>query len=1115
MHQFNFEPFEVGDLTTALILRHSSELPNTSQRGYFELQPQDIEVSFAEFTFAQASGSAVSVQVRLKIDSLKVGCNCSNVQNRLCEHQIQVLFNLINRKDLRIFFDTELRHREIRQAAIDYGLENVDIPDDHFVPEYANKEIKISPKVRELLPLNPATRERLHENLVPRNSSRIPIRTDQANEQSNIVVIGQHKYYDQFYIELYACSRTKDGKLKNPFTPVNPLDLIWKISDPDEIKFYSAVSRFHGNYRTKTGTDHDGLNAIIKNPGNLDFYHHNGQISENRNAASVTPILVKKQPAELTLHVDHRDDFFEIYGQLVLDGRSFNLEKLILIYEHFVLEDDVLHFVDDPDIIRIMTFFRGSNNRILIHQSKFESFRDEILSRIEKKVRIVYSYLKPASKEQLVEKGFDRPPERIIYLSDAGNHVTINPVMKYGDVEVSVFSLEILQGVDFRGHIFTVTRDQDAEIRFISAVVRTHPDFREQLGSQNFYLHKKSFLNNDWFLDAFDEWQQSGITVLGFNAVMDRKLNFHSASVSVQVSSGINWFNTTLNVKFGKQKATLKQLRKAAMNRTRFVQLDDGTTGLLPLAWVERLAKYFEAGEAMGEQLVTPKINFADLENLYPDESFLPEVRSELAHFRQRFQDFEAIPAVDIPDGLNATLRDYQKQGYNWLHFLDDFSFGGCLADDMGLGKTLQIITFLLSQRTKQKHNTNLIVVPTSLIFNWQNEIAKFAPSLTILTAYGATRPKDSADFGRYEIVLTTYGTLLGDISFLRKFTFNYIILDESQAIKNPESQRYRAVKLLKSRNKLLLTGTPVENNTFDLYGQLSFACPGLLGSKTYFRNHYAIPIDQFYDAERASELQKRINPFILRRTKKQVASELPEKTEMVLYCEMGEEQRRVYNAYEQEFRLFLNTKSEGDVARVQLHILQGLTKLRQICNSPSLLNDDAYYGNQSAKIDVLMEQITSKSANHKILIFSQFVTMLDLIKAKMQSANIAFEYLTGQTRNRQASVDNFQSNSDIRVFLISLKAGGTGLNLTEADYVYIVDPWWNPAVENQAIDRSYRIGQVKNVIAVKLICPDTIEEKILHLQESKKDLADALVKTDTAILKALTKQDLMELVGG
>jgi SNF2 family DNA or RNA helicase len=308
------------------------------------------------------------------------------------------------------------------------------------------------------------------------------------------------------------------------------------------------------------------------------------------------------------------------------------------------------------------------------------------------------------------------------------------------------------------------------------------------------------------------------------------------------------------------------------------------------------------------------------------------------------------------------------------------------------------------------------------------------------------------------------------------------------------------------------LTGTPIENNTFDLYGQLSFACPGLLGTKQQFKELYSVPIDQFKDTKRAKELQQRISPFILRRTKEQVAKELPDKTEMVIYCEMGKEQREVYEAAVQDVKDYIEGVSEDDLKKSSMHILQGITRLRQICNSAELLKDDKFYGNASSKMETLLEQIENKASNHKILVFSQFVGMLDLIRKELHERGIAHEYLTGQTRNREAVVNSFQDNPEVRVFLISLKAGGVGLNLTRADYVYIVDPWWNPAVENQAIDRTYRIGQEKNVVAVRLICPDTIEEKIMKLQETKKDLVGDLIKTESSIYKSLSKKDLLEL---
>ena len=845
----------------------------------------------------------------------------------------------------------------------------------------------------------------------------------------------------------------------------------------------------------------------------MPFYHHQIQISENFNAASLTPIQIHQSEIGFQLHVNQSQDFFEITGHLTLAGRPFNLEKVVIQYTYFILVGNDFHFVDDADMLKTLDYFQKNNNRILIHQSKFEYFQSQILSKLEEKVRIIYTYLKVATPRQLEESGYDLPNEKIIYLTDHGNHISLVPVIKYGGVEVSIFSKKQILSIDKRGFPFTVQRDEDLEFAFQTKIMRAHPDFYNQIYEQQFYLYKKEFLNEDWFLQTFAEWQQDDIHILGFNTIKNNKLNLNKASISVNLISGINWFNTTLNVQFGKQKATLKQLQKAAQNRSKYVQLDDGTQGILPTEWLQKFIQYFEAGEIQGDILKTPKINFSGIQDLYEAHLLSDEVKGEIKNLREKLSQFESIETIDVHQDLQTQLRDYQLQGLNWLNFLDEFGFGGCLADDMGLGKTVQIIAFILSQRTKVNQNTNLIVVPTSLLFNWQHEVSKFAPSIKLLHVYGPQRDKDSHRFNDYEIILTTYGTLLSDVNFLKKYPFNYIFLDESQAIKNPESQRYKAAKLLQSRNKIVLTGTPVENNTFDIYGQFSFACPGLLGNKTQFKNHYAIPIDQFHDTKRAEALQQKIQPFLLRRTKKQVAKELPDKTEMILYCEMGEEQRKVYNAYEEEFRNFLDDQDEGDLLKNSMHVLQGLTKLRQICDSPTLLNNTESYGSASSKIDILMEQVESKAPYHKILIFSQFVNMLDIIRAQLQSRGIEHEYLTGQSTKRADIVHNFQNNDRVRVFLISLKAGGTGLNLTEADYVYLVDPWWNPATENQAIDRCYRIGQKKNVIAVRLICPDTIEEKILILQESKKDLADGLVKTDTHMLKSLTKNDLLNLI--
>ncbi|MCP4298655.1 MAG: hypothetical protein GY786_23960, partial [Proteobacteria bacterium] len=373
------------------------------------------------------------------------------------------------------------------------------------------------------------------------------------------------------------------------------------------------------------------------------------------------------------------------------------------------------------------------------------------------------------------------------------------------------------------------------------------------------------------------------------------------------------------------------------------------------------------------------------------------------------------------------------------------------LADDMGLGKTLQILSFLMKQ-VETNETPNLVVIPTSLLFNWENEINKFTPSLKTLIHYGKDRRKDTSDFNQFNLIITSYGIRVKDIEVLKSFTFNYIVLDESQAIKNPGSLRYKAACVLNAQNRLTMTGTPVENNTFDLYAQINFLNPGFLGSQPFFKDQYSIPIDRDGDEERAGELQRLINPFLLRRTKEIVAKELPPKIEDIIYCEMPDEQMKVYEAYRNKYRDMLLRKIDEDgVGKSKMYVLEGLMKLRQICDSPELLSDMEDFGNTSVKIQVLMQHIQEKTGNHKILVFSQFVKMLRVIERELQEVGQSYEYLDGQCsqKQRKASVENFQENDDCRVFLISLKAGGTGLNLTAADYVYIVDPWWNPAVEN------------------------------------------------------------------
>ncbi|WP_285008249.1 DEAD/DEAH box helicase [Pedobacter faecalis] len=968
----------------------------------------------------------------------------------------------------------------------------------------------------------------LKKAIATARSAAMP-RSLQKEGHITVLIFSQHRFYRNLVIELAEAPVSQTGKLKNPLIILDPLDSVWKTQQPAELKFYSGVSRFRNNYAEgRAEADLEALKAVAANPLSLPVYLHDANKSSSITSSSIVAARLSILKPDLRITVNQKNEDFEISGRIKVGQTLYMLSDIQLKYSYFIQVDNHLYLVDNPYVLSIIDFFKNQGSSIIIGGDEYEVFQQSVLSPMEEKVRVDYSYLKRATKMQIEEQGFDLENEQIIYLSESEDFVLLTPVMKYGSLEIPVLSRKQIRSKDKFGKAFTLKRDEDRELQFLANIMHAHPYFQEQVNqfddqnvfiSDCFYMHRKHFLDADWFLEAFVAWRSRGIAILGFNELKGNKLSQYKPEIDIKVNSGMDWFETAVKVKFNKQTVALKHLHKSIRNKSHFVQLDDGTMGILPSEWIRRFEDYFGAGEVSEDVIRTARVNYLSVHELYEDHMLDEQARQDLSVLRTRLANFEAISPVPVPSGLQAKLRAYQQEGLNWLNFLDDFNFGACLADDMGLGKTIQVIAFILSQGEKISAqglghpNTNLIVVPASLIFNWQQELRKFGPALKVYTHYGAGRAKQTNHFDQCEVILTSYGTLLSDISYLKTYRFNYIFLDESQTIKNPDSQRYKAARLLQSRNKVVLTGTPVENNTFDLYGQLSFACPGLLGSKMHFKQLYSVPIDQFKDSRRAKELQHRIKPFILRRTKEQVARELPEKTEMIIYCEMGAQQREIYDAAREEIREYLMGRSEDELLKSSMHVLQGITRLRQICNSPALLAKDKYYGDASAKMDVLLEQIENKSPEHKILVFSQFVTMLDLIKVRLESRQVGYAYLTGQTRDREAAVSLFQDDPKVRVFLISLKAGGVGLNLTRADYVYLVDPWWNPAVENQAIDRAYRIGQDKHVMAIRLICPDTVEEKIMTMQQHKRNLADNLIRTEESIFKSLTKDDLLNLL--
>ena len=579
-------------------------------------------------------------------------------------------------------------------------------------------------------------------------------------------------------------------------------------------------------------------------------------------------------------------------------------------------------------------------------------------------------------------------------------------------------------------------------------------------------------------------------------------------NIDLEITENIDWFDIKAVIRFGEFEIPFTTIRKYILKQKREFQLPNGEYAVIPDHWISEYTDLFAFANT-DDDVKLDKIHVSLVKEL-KDQNY---ANVSMSRKLERLGDFEEIDPVVLPPNFKGDLRPYQKAGFDWLQFLNKYSFGGCLADDMGLGKTVQTLALLTSEKHENPGSANLLIMPTSLIYNWEMEASKFAPELKILTYTGTQRVKDSKQFSDYDLILTSYGITRIDTDILSEFYFNYIILDESQAIKNPDSIIYKSVCQLKSRRKLILTGTPIENSAMDLWSQMSFVNPGLLGSNKHFKKEYLIPIEKKNDENKTKRLNAIIKPFILRRVKTQVATELPEKIENVKYCDLSESQREFYEREKNQYRNnILDMIEREGIQKSQMLLLQGLTRLRQIANHPGMVDEN--YEGDSGKLEDIHYMISNTlSNNHKILIFSQFVKHLKIVQKYLVDQNIEHAYLDGSVKDRKGQVMKFQERDDVNVFLISLKAGGLGLNLTGADYVFILDPWWNPAAEAQAVDRAHRIGQKNKVFTYKFIARDTVEEKILKLQNAKLKLAKDLITIEESLVKQLSKTDIQELL--
>ncbi len=630
--------------------------------------------------------------------------------------------------------------------------------------------------------------------------------------------------------------------------------------------------------------------------------------------------------------------------------------------------------------------------------------------------------------------------------------------------------------------------------------------------------YRGSFLpdmnKEDWIDEYLPLLSKAGFEIYGHKNIIAYRQTAQKPTLMLSIGAEhLGSFSCTMHAEFQGIPTSLAVLVQAALKERNYVQLSDGTVGEIPDSWLETLRRVFTFVPIPDdENLVVVSSQYLPvLEELYEladekcaDESFFVQL--------ERLKDFSGIKQQEVSKNLICTMRPYQKAGYDWIYFLKSFGFGGCLADDMGLGKTIQALALLERERSlNSQPKTSCVVVPTTLLFNWCHEAQKFAPQLVVACYHGSKRDSIQKHYTLADVILTTYGMILRDQDFFTDCTFNYVILDESQTIKNPDSRISKVVRKLTSKNRLALSGTPIENSLVELWSLFAFLNPGMLGTLHQFHERIVKPIESDQEQSALTFLKKIIFPFVLRRTKQQVAKELPAKTESVVYTEMVTKQRILYDIVREAYlgKIVSTMNTEG-VERSGIAVIEGMLRLRQICCHPVLVDDN--YEDESGKFLLFDEYIdTILTEGHRVLVFSQFESVLQLLKKRLFTKQIPHELLTGKTQNRQKCVSNFRENN-VPVFLISLKAGGVGLNLIEADYVIHMDPWWNPAVENQATDRAHRIGQTKEVFMYKFITANSIEERVMAMQAKKSKLSSALIKQEKSFIKELSKEDILAL---
>lgn len=854
-------------------------------------------------------------------------------------------------------------------------------------------------------------------------------------------------------------------------------------------RFVQAVRAAHGH-----GDDDSHIGAVLTGVGTVvEDSLYDALIDQ-----SVTFLTGAKPKKDVPVHIDVDPNEPDRIAALITVGEEINLiDGNVRIFGY----DSWYAYIPKTSLLVRLQFSHADVLKRLSDRAGTElprSFLRELLSQSFYDAKRLGRL--PLTKSRLITSIPTRPVPRV-HLTETSGEIRAHLRFAYGDAEVVHHAPD--HTYTFQSNVLLVLpRDSDAERRARMILEESMTQV------ETYFVPRKDPVL--WLASDARTLVEHGFELFGRDAILGGKMREETPKLSVSASAGMDWLDMKVEITVGDDEIPLKDFMEALMNRDSFIRMRDGSAVRIPDEWLERLSDKAAFMQRQGEVL---RVSTAHAE-LVKDVAELDEttrLSPELERAIDKVRSLRRIPESEVPENLQATLRPYQKRGYDWLVFLRDNGFGGVLADDMGLGKTLQVITCLLDTHTKQT-GKSIVIAPTSLIYNWAKEVEKFAPDLRTYVHHGSGRLATKHALEEYEtdLVITTYNTLRND-PWLLETEFLYCVLDESQAIKNAQSQTSKTVREVTAMYRIAMTGTPVENSTLELWSQFAFAQPGLLGTEAHFRRFYAKRIEERGDSQRAAILKDIIGPFLLRRTKEEVATDLPSKTISIDYVEMSEEQGAMYMAAKAAIREKVEERIESHgVQGSSVEILTGLLRLRQLANHPMLLDEHSLA--RSGKFDAMIEQISlACSEGHKVLVFGTFLKVLKKLQHDLEDLGIKTVYLDGSTDDRMDRVEKFQEDDQTKVFVISLKAGGVGLTLTAADYVFIADPWWNPAIEAQAIDRAYRIGQKRPVFVYKMISKDSVEEKIIQLQEKKRAVSDAVI-SDASVLSGLSEDDVKDL---